>query len=170
MDTGTLASKLNQAFPGAVLQKSRFGRSEVLAIWVEMSAIAKIAAFLRSDVEARLDFLENLSVAQFDEAIVLSYFLSSTTGGMKLILRGSLVPRSPEAPVSAPSVCGTWPMAAAFELEGEELFGIRFEGRPELRPRLPGGWNGFPLRKGYVFPQEFLGIAHSRPDSPKEGR
>lgn len=169
MDIGTLASKLNQAFPGAVLQKSRFGRSETLAVWVEMSAIARIAAFLKSDVDARLDFLENLSVAQFDDALVLTYFLSSTACGSKLILRGSIVPKTPEAAVSAPSVSDTWPMAAALEQEGEELFGVRFEGRPDLGSRLPADWKGFPLRKTYVFPQEYLGILHSRPTFSEGG-
>ena len=55
-------------------------------------------------------------------------------------------------------------IAAGKNLEQiEKEFKIPQEFAHYTRPeRLPKGWNGYPLRKSYVFPTEFLGIPHSR--------
>ena len=51
---------------------------------------------------------------------------------------------------SVPSVCEVWPAAEAYEREVFDLFGITFEGHPNLtRIMLPDEWEGHPLRKDY---------------------
>lgn len=53
------------------------------------------------------------------------------------------------APVIA-SITPHWPSANYFEREVFDLFGIRFEGHPNLRRiMLPDDWQGHPLRKNY---------------------
>lgn len=174
METGEILNKLKIAAPGSVLEKGRFGRSAQMSLWVETRALPEIASFLKNDPDIALDWLENLSAIQMDEAIVLTYFLRSSTRGHTLILRGSLEPASPSKEVKLPSLAGCWTMAAPFESEIQELFGVRFmdaRGAPiyEVGNRLPKGWNGFPMRKNYVFPTEFLGVPHSRRATMTEG-
>ena len=53
-------------------------------------------------------------------------------------------------PPSVPSLAGVWPAAGAYEREVYDLFGIDFEGHPNLtRIMLPDEWEGHPLRKDY---------------------
>jgi NADH-quinone oxidoreductase subunit C len=50
----------------------------------------------------------------------------------------------------APSACEIWPAANWMERECYDMFGIVFEGHPNLtRILLPDEWQGHPLRKDY---------------------
>lgn len=168
MDKNPLISKLNKLVPGAVLETRRFGRSGIVSIWIETQTLQKVASILKSDPELQLDWLENLSVVEFEGILVASYFIRSTVTAHHYILRSSAVPSSPEAEVLFPSVREIWPMATPMEEEAREMFGIRFsmnesDSSTETARRLPENWAGFPLRKNYVFPKEVFGITHSRP-------
>jgi NADH-quinone oxidoreductase subunit C len=174
VETGAILNKLKAAVPGSVLEKSRFGRSESLSLWVESQTMPEVASFLKSQPEIRMDWLENLSAIQMDKAIVVTYFLRSFEGEGTLIVRASVEPPGAAREVELPSVARTWEMAAPFEKEIQDLFGVIFTGQDGKRvypgtDRLPMGWNGFPLRKSYVFPSEFLGISHVRRRTSPEG-
>ncbi len=70
-------------------------------------------------------------------------------------------------PPTVPSVAEIWPTSNFMEREAYDMFGINFEGHPNLdRILMPEEWQGYPLRKDYgvgkvaieYLPQPFLQI------------
>jgi NADH-quinone oxidoreductase subunit C len=63
-------------------------------------------------------------------------------------------------PPTVPSVTSLWPSATNMEREVFDMFGVRFEGHPNLtRILMPDEWEGHPLRKDYgvgKVPVEFI--------------
>ncbi len=62
-----------------------------------------------------------------------------------------------------PTITSVWPAADWYEREAAEMYGIHFEGHPDLRPLLlPEGWVGHPMLKDYVEQPMFEGIPTTR--------
>ncbi len=76
----------------------------------------------------------------------LVYHLLSYEPAGRLRLKVALHGKDP----IAPSITDIWPSADWYEREVYDLFGIRFQGHPDLRRiLLPDDWEGHPLRKEY---------------------
>jgi NADH-quinone oxidoreductase subunit C len=82
---------------------------------------------------------------------------------------------APGEPPTVPSISEVWPTANFMEREAYDMFGIHFEGHPNLtRILMPDEWEGHPLRKDYgvgkveveFIPQPFIQI-ESPGQSPK---
>jgi NADH-quinone oxidoreductase subunit C len=95
------------------------------------------------------DMLGMVTAVDFGEEFELVYRLRAREMGVAIIVRARLPRHTPRAA----SVTDLWPAADWHEREVYDLFGIVFEGHPDLRRiLLPDDWVGHPLRKDYEDP------------------
>lgn len=102
---------------------------------------------LRFNTPIRFDFLSDLTAAHYPDrkAFEVVYQLFSIADNRRL----RVVAEVPEEGLIW-TVCDIWATANWLEREVYDMFGIRFDGHPDLRRiLLPDGWVGFPLRKEY---------------------
>ncbi len=130
---------------------------------VDAAAILEVAGFAKAEPELFFDNLMCLSAVDYPKddppRLEVVYHLLSYTHGHSFVLKAHL-PR--EAP-ALPSVSGIWRVADWHEREAYDLFGIRFEGHPDLRRiLLPDDWTGHPLLKDWEDPDFYNGM-HVKP-------
>jgi len=106
-----------------------------------------------------LDFDELMCLSGVDygaeSELGVTYHLCSTATGSKFTVK---VKVAREKPV-LPSVSSLWRTANWHEREVYDLYGISFDGHPDLtRILLPDDWEGHPLRKDYVLNKTYHGI------------
>ncbi len=137
---------MQSAIPGAI---------EHVAFWVgdwslivSAQRLPEVAAHLRDTEGALFDLCSDVTATDWPpraERFDVIYALYST----RLRHRVRLKVRVAEGG-SVPSVAPIWPAANWLEREVFDLFGIRFEGHPDLRRILmPDDWQGHPQRKDY---------------------
>jgi NADH-quinone oxidoreductase subunit C len=123
-------------------------RGELTAV-VPREHLRPLAEFLAGELDLAFTFLSDITgVDRFpiEPRFELNYHLLSITRREVLRLR-VLIPG--ESPVIE-SVVPVWPTADWHEREIFDLFGVHFEGHPNLRRLLmPDNWEGHPLRKDY---------------------
>jgi NADH-quinone oxidoreductase subunit C len=126
-------------------------------IEVDPAALLDIMTALHSEPILAFDALMCLSGVDrgAESELGVTYHIHSTTLGHRFAVKVRL-PR--DNPVVS-SVVSLWRTAEWHEREAYDLFGITFEGHPDLtRILLPEDWEGYPLRKDYVLNKTYQGI------------
>ena len=146
MPTATILSKIKERLPGAVLDITEFAGEHILH--VKGQDILKVLTELKDDsfnFLADLTAIDNLTLGGF-ERFAVSYHLLSHKTAERVTVKAYISEEKP----SLPSVESLWKTADWQEREVFDLYGIRFEGHPNLiRIMNPDDFEGYPLRKDY---------------------
>lgn len=153
--------------------KQSFPADKHPRIHVDAADWRPIAEYLRHDAALHLDWLQNLSGVDYvaDDRMCVVYDLWSFDHRHQFAVK--VYAQRDNAHIA--SVADLWRTADWHEREAFDMFGIIFDGHPDLRRILcADDWVGYPLRKDYVFPREYHGIPGSveldwqqQPDYPK---
>jgi NADH-quinone oxidoreductase subunit C len=147
MDLATVAERVKEKFPEAVLEVSSFRGETTLQIRPE--DLLSLCRFLRDDPEMAFDFLIDLCGVDYlprEPRFQVVYHLCSTRTRLRLRLKVSLPGTDPKIA----SVFSVWKAADWMEREAFDMYGIAFTGHPDLRRiLLTPEWQGHPLRKDY---------------------
>jgi NADH-quinone oxidoreductase subunit C len=149
---------LKDKFPDLAMSEFR-GQTRVV---VPRQAIYEFLAALKSQLD--FDLLVDVSCVDYlyyrgaKDRFGLIYLLANTRTNERITVRTFV--NDPEPAV--PSVVSLWEGANWLEREVWDLFGIRFEGHPDLRRiLLPEQFTAHPLRKDY--PLQGRGERHNFP-------
>jgi NADH-quinone oxidoreductase subunit C len=145
-DGAQTIERLSETFPEAVAGTGSFRDQH----WVQVRAehLLDVASWLRSDTSAAFDVLTDVTAVHWpDDAepmeIVYHFYSTSRNDRLRVKLRSS-----DTGPV--PSLGSLWKSALWNEREAYDMFGIEFEGHPDLRRILmPDDYTDFPLRKEF---------------------
>ena len=127
--------------------KEALGETTII---VPREHIVAITSFLKTWSESRFDFLSDLCGAdrgvEEEPRFEVNYHLYSTTKHHRWRLKVLLN----EQDIHVESVTGVWRTANWHERETYDLFGVIFDGHPDLRRiLLPEDWQGHALRKDF---------------------
>jgi NADH-quinone oxidoreductase subunit C len=124
---------------------AKFDRNE-LTITIARKDIIAAAEAVK---QAGYNFLEDVTAVDWypsEPRFQITYHILSHS--MKQRVR--LVVRLAQDDAVINSITGVWPSANFYEREVFDLFGVRFNGHPNLRRiMMPDDWQGHPLRKDY---------------------
>lgn len=143
----TLLENLRSKFNDSVLSVEEF--AEDLIVTVKKNDVVRIGEFLRDDEALRFDSLRDvLGIDQYrpEDRFEVAYVLYSLRNKFRFILKV----RVDEADAKVPTVSGVWPAANWGEREVYDMYGITFEGHPDMRRiYMPEEFEYYPLRKDF---------------------
>ncbi len=166
MGTLETVAALREKWEKSILKETAFLNEVTLE--VAKGEIKEILGFLKQPSFPGYEVLMDLTAVDYIEPVKrtkLVYWLHNpvTMERLRIVLfadRGEVVP----------SVADLWEGANWYERELFDLFGVSFEGHPELkRILMPDDWEGHPLRKDYALTEESVQFKHGvKPKVPSE--
>jgi NADH-quinone oxidoreductase subunit C len=139
-----LVQRLKARF-GEAIREATLDRKQAIVL-VEAAKLGEISRHCRDD--EKFDMLADLTAVDWPKRekrfdIVLNLYSFAKNERLRLKAHAG-------ENEHVPSVCDVWPAANWLERECYDMFGIVFEGHPDLkRILLPDEWVGHPLRKDY---------------------
>lgn len=153
--TQHLAESLAQQLADVALQQTRF-RDELTLLLPRERLTAALQAARAGGFSLLID-LTAVDRYPASPRFEVVYLLTSPPAPSRIRFKV----RVEEGDAVVPTATAIWPAAGWLEREVFDLFGIRFEGHPDLkRILLPDDWEGHPLRKDFPLteePVEFIG-------------
>jgi NADH-quinone oxidoreductase subunit C len=148
MDEGlkAIGDKALAKLPGAVLAvHDDYGE---LTLEVETARVVEALTFLRDDPDCQFICFTDLSGVDYpqrEKRFDVVYLLLSPKLNRRIRVKIATDEATP-----APSIVSVFPAADWYEREAYDLFGILFDGHPDLRRILTDyGFDGHPLRKDF---------------------
>jgi NADH-quinone oxidoreductase subunit C len=103
---------------------------------------------IKEDPRTATKMLLCLACVDYSEYFQMIYILQSLEPERTLVLRTNV----PYSDTTVPSVTSVWRAADWYEREAHDLFGVSFDGHPDMSPLLLyEGFEGFPGRKEFPF-------------------
>ena len=146
-DLAGLGKLIAEAAAPAVIE-ARVARGAELVITARREALLPLMALLKTDT--RFAFEQCMDICGVDhperaERFEVVYNLLSLSWNHRV-----RVVVSTDAATPVPSVADIWPCATWYEREAWDMYGIVFDGQPDLRRLLTDyGFEGHPLRKDF---------------------
>jgi NADH-quinone oxidoreductase subunit C len=147
MEPIEIANRIREKFPLEVADIKTF--MDQVFVSVKREKIIDICRYLYEDSDIRMNYLSDLCGVDYPERqyrFEVVYNLYSLKYGHRLFIKALIPGNDP----SVDSVVPIWNGANWHEREACDMYGIIFNGHPDLRRILmPDDWEGFPLRKDY---------------------
>ena len=151
--TSSLLDQMRREFPHQILAEQQ-SCDGIPTLWVDRAHLKSMLRTLQSKTSPVFEMLYDLTAiderlrvhreGQPASEFTVVYHLMSFSGNCDFRLKVPLA----DADLTLPSVIELWPSANWYERETWDMFGINFEGHPNLyRILMPPNWEGHPLRK-----------------------
>lgn len=119
---------------------------DIPQVTIEAGDLAKACRAVKDDPGINASQLMCLACVDYQEYFQLVYILHSMDPEGTMVIKSDVPYDLPKAP----SVTSVWRAADWYERETHDLFGVVFEGHPDLAPLLLyEGFEGFPGRKEF---------------------
>ncbi len=146
MSRDEILKTLRERFPGMNLSADG---EHPEGLWVTAPDLLEIAAFLKTAPSLAFNYLFFLTAVDRTDSLDMLYHFFSISHNHHAVLKIRLPRKSPSIPTLVP----LYPGAEWHEREVFDLFGVTFEGHPDLRRiLLPEEWEGHPMLKDYTHP------------------
>jgi NADH-quinone oxidoreductase subunit C len=148
MDASSLIDLLRRAAPAASVEAGP--ATDMPTVYVDREHWLEVARALRDDPALQFVFLADASAVDLLPAVPRYEVVYHLARLSPPVARLRVKVRVPGDDARVVSMVGVWPVAGWLEREVFDLFGLTFDGHPDLRRiLLPEDWEGHPLRKDY---------------------